>query len=602
MIPGPRGPMEAPGGREHMIRRARKLLGAVGLVLALPGCAAFPAFLPRGGEPGRVERPDAPPEYDYLVGQELELEGHLDEAFAAYLRASEKDPESAFLLRKLAEVAARRADLDQAIGYGERALELEPGNVQLRVFLATLHRFRKDYASAEAVLRDVEGNPIDAEAALLLYNIQLEAGELDAALATARWLVAREPDELRARFAVAQAQHRLGNRDEAERVLREALGRGVDEIPVYDYLARLRREAGDPDGEIAIYRELLARHPRNQEILMRLAEALDAAQRDDETRAILEELEREHGDLRATMRLGFLDLKAERFDAAARRFETVLGRDPRQHEVAYLLGIVRRRMNEPDAAMAAFERVPAGHERFVDARTQMAGILERQGDYAGALAQVDIARQHQAARPLDLYTASLRAKSGDFDGAVAFLQELLAESPSDPEVLYNLGVIYGEARRSDEAIGYMQKVLELTPDHAGALNYIGYTWAEQGLRLDEAEAFIVRALQARPEDGYITDSLGWVYYMRARPLIARGETAEGRALLERSIRELERADELTGGDPVISEHLGDAYFLLDQKKRALELYEEALGMEPRETEQPELRGKTERLRRELGVK
>jgi tetratricopeptide (TPR) repeat protein len=335
---------------------------------------------------------------------------------------------------------------------------------------------------------------------------------------------------------------------------------------------------------------------------MRLAEALDAAQRDDETRVVLEELEREHGDLRATMRLGFLDLKAERFDAAARRFEAVLARDPRQHEVAYLLGIVRRRMNEPDAALAAFERVPAGHERFVDARTQMAGILERRGDYAGALAQVDVARQHQAARPLDLYTASLRAKSGDFDGAVAFLQELLAESPSDPEVLYNLGVIYGEARRSDEAIAYMQKVLELAPEHAGALNYIGYTWAEQGLRLDEAEAFIVRALQARPEDGYITDSLGWVYYMRARPLIARGEVAEGRVLLERSIRELERADELTGGDPVISEHLGDAYFLLNQKKRALELYEEALGMEPRESEQPELRGKTERLRRELGVK
>jgi tetratricopeptide (TPR) repeat protein len=252
--------------------------------------------------------------------------------------------------------------------------------------------------------------------------------------------------------------------------------------------------------------------------------------------------------------------------------------------------------------MEAFERVPPGHERFVDARTQMAGILERKGDYAGALAQVDVARQHQAARPLDLYTASLRAKSGDFDGAVAFLQQLLEESPSDPEVLYNLGVIYGEARRSDEAIGYMQRVLELAPEHAGALNYIGYTWAEQGLRLDEAEALIVRALQARPEDGYITDSLGWVYYMRARPLIQQGDVKAGRALLQRSIQELERADELTGGDPVISEHLGDAYLLLDQKKRALELYEEALGMEPRENEQPELLGKAERLRRELGVK
>jgi tetratricopeptide (TPR) repeat protein len=582
---------------EHMIRRTVAGLGAAGLVLALAGCAAL-----RPRAEASVERPDAPAEYDYLVGQEFELEGRFEEAFAAYLRASQKDPDSAFLLRKLAEVAARRADLGQAIGYAERALALEPGSKQLRMFLATLHRFRKDYPSAEAVLRDAAGDPLDAEAALLLYNVQLEAGEFDAALATARWLVAHEPEELRARFALAQAQHRLGNPAEAERVLREALGRGVDEIPVYDYLARLRREAGDLDGEIAIYRELLRRHPHHREILMRLAEALDAAQREAETRAVLEELEREHGDLRATMRIGFFDLKAERFPEAARRFERVLAQEPQQYEVAYLLGIVRRRMAETDAALAAFERVPPGHERFVDARTQMAGILERRGDYAGALAQVDLARQHQAARPLDLYTASLRAKSGDFAGAVAFLEQILADSPSDPEVLYNLGVIYGEARRSDEAIAYMQRVLELAPEHAGALNYIGYTWAEQGLRLDEAEALIVRALQARPEDGYITDSLGWVYYMRARPLIERGEVEAARVLLERSIRELERADELTGGDPVISEHLGDAYFLLNQKKRALDRYEEALGMEPRENEQPELRGKTERLRRELGSK
>ena len=97
MIPGPRGPMEAPGGREHMIRRVGRLLGAAALALALPGCAAFPAFLPRAGESDRVERPDAPAEYDYLVGQELELDGRLDEAFAAYLRASEKDPDSPFL-------------------------------------------------------------------------------------------------------------------------------------------------------------------------------------------------------------------------------------------------------------------------------------------------------------------------------------------------------------------------------------------------------------------------------------------------------------------------------------------------------------------------
>jgi tetratricopeptide (TPR) repeat protein len=196
--------------------------------------------------------------------------------------------------------------------------------------------------------------------------------------------------------------------------------------------------------------------------------------------------------------------------------------------------------------------------------------------------------------------ASLRAKAGDFTGAVGFLETLLAQSPGDTEVLYNLGVLHGEQGQQQQALVYMGDVLEHNSDHAGALNYIGYTWAEQGTRLDEAEELVQRALELRPDDGFITDSLGWIYYMRARPLIERGELAEGRELLERSLLELHKAAEMTGGDPVISEHLGDVYLLLEDKRRALENYEEALTLDPRENEQPELLGKVESLRRELG--
>ena len=91
-----------------MIRRAW-----IGLVLVLGGCATFP-------EPARVVRPDAPPEYDYLVGQELELDGRLDEAFAAYLRASEKDPDSPFLPHNYAPntvVYTGTHDNDTAVGW-----------------------------------------------------------------------------------------------------------------------------------------------------------------------------------------------------------------------------------------------------------------------------------------------------------------------------------------------------------------------------------------------------------------------------------------------------------------------------------------------------
>jgi tetratricopeptide (TPR) repeat protein len=110
---------------------------------------------------------------------------------------------------------------------------------------------------------------------------------------------------------------------------------------------------------------------------------------------------------------------------------------------------------------------------------------------------------------------------------------------------------------------------------------------------------ITRAIELRPDDGFIVDSLGWVYYMRARPLVESGRAREAQPYLERALQELERADRLTGGDPVISEHLGDTYLLLRQKERALERFEEALGLEPREGEQPHLKQKFESLRREL---
>jgi tetratricopeptide (TPR) repeat protein len=324
-------------------------------------------------------------------------------------------------------------------------------------------------------------------------------------------------------------------------------------------------------------------------------------QRLDEARRTLEIVEKQHpDDLRSIVRLGYIDLEQKRFAAAEERFQRVLASNPEQADVHYFLGTARRQANDLDGAIEEYQRVPVDHERYLDARLQLAAIFERRHDYARALSEAESARQRFPSRQIDLYVASLRAKTGDFDGSVAFLQGLLAASPGDEEVLYNLGVLHGEANRQDDALRYMEQVLAKNPQHAGALNYMGYTLAERGQDLDKAEQMIRAALAQRPDDGYIVDSLGWVYYVRARQLFDAGQTSAGRAALERSIKELERAAVLTGGDPVISEHLGDAYLLRSDRKRALRYYEEAASRDPRQGEQPHLLEKVERLRKELG--
>ncbi len=579
-------------------RGATQLLvaGLLGLSL-LVGCAGTST------QPDLRPVPaDAPPELDFLLGRQAEAEGDLEAAIDAYSRALSKDPESVYLLKQLAELSARENRLTDALVYAERAYDLAPEEEGIRLFLGTLYRLRKDAVNAERVLLDPDGAPFTSDAALLLYGVYSDSRQTDDARQMAEWLTTNEPDGLRGWFALADAYDRLGDPAASERALRDGLERHPGELALYGALARSRREHGDRVGEIEIYREMLVLEPEHHGTLLALADAQLALHRTDaalDTLARIEDLYPD--DVRTSLRVAFLEFERGNLEEARDRFASALAANPDAHEVAYFLGVTLRRLEDEEAAIDAFEGIPAGHGRFAEARTQIASIREEQGDLAAAIADVERARAVAASRPLDLYLASLRAKAGDVQGALDFLESLVEASPDDAELLYNLGVIHGEAKNVEEAIRYMRIVLVKDPDHAGALNYVGYTFAEQGTNLDEAETLISRALELRPDDGYITDSLGWVYYMRARPLVDAGRDAEARALLDRAIEELERADELTGGDPVISEHLGDVYLLLGDKERALGFYEEAFTQDPRFDEQPELEKKLEMLRQELGT-
>ena len=108
----------------------------------------------------------------------------------------------------------------------------------------------------------------------------------------------------------------------------------------------------------------------------------------------------------------------------------------------------------------------------------------------------------------------------------------------------------------------MKTVISLDAKNANALNYLGYTYAELGENLDEAEHLIKEALKQKPDDGYITDSLGWVYFKKG--------------LLIKALKYLKKAVSLVPDDPIILEHLGDAYLKTSDKKKALQFYKRSL--------------------------
>jgi Flp pilus assembly protein TadD len=126
----------------------------------------------------------------------------------------------------------------------------------------------------------------------------------------------------------------------------------------------------------------------------------------------------------------------------------------------------------------------------------------------------------------------------------------------------------------------MKTAIRLDPDNSNALNYLGYTYADLGRELEEAERLIRQALKFKPNDGYITDSLGWVYYQR-------GE-------YEKALSILKKASKLVPEDPIILEHVGDAYLKLDDRQNALRYYRKSLRKRDKDTE--EIQRKIDSLR------
>jgi len=163
-------------------------------------------------------------------------------------------------------------------------------------------------------------------------------------------------------------------------------------------------------------------------------------------------------------------------------------------------------------------------------------------------------------------------------------QVILLDSKND-QAHFQLGALHDENKNKEKSVASMKRAIELNPQNAAALNYLGYTWAEMGVQLDDAENLILRALKIEPNDGFYIDSLGWVYYQKGD--------------YPRAVEQLERAVEITGDDPAIIEHLGDAYEKAGKADRALTRYREALKKSTENEQTKRIREKIQRLEKKI---
>jgi len=253
------------------------------------------------------------------------------------------------------------------------------------------------------------------------------------------------------------------------------------------------------------------------------------------------------------------------------------------HPLALLsLADLYESLKKPELAIKAYEHVPASSALHRNAAIQMATNLD-------TLDRSEEAEQHLSAlikeHPDDLEAIValgnvLRGHKKFAECADVYSKAVaLVPHPEKANwvLFYFRGICYERAHQWPKAEADLQQALKLFPEQPHVLNYLGYSWIDQGVHLDEGMDMIKRAVQQRPDDGYIVDSLGWAYFRIGN--------------YEEAVKQLEHAIELKPEDPTINDHLGDAYWRVGRTLEAHFQWAHARDLKPDPEDLPKIEAK-----------
>ena len=523
----------------------------------------------RAGEPLRSDgilRADVL--YRLLVGELASHRGDLLLALENYLVVARETRD--------AGVAARATKLAIFAHADESALEAaylwtdaDPSSVEGRQVLASLLIRAGDVDGAAEHLDEIVKAVSEPPGAGFHHAVEILGAEKDpqAAAAVMRRLVGGHEDDAEAQLALARLLVRTGNADEAAAVVDRAYELDPGNARIAVLQARLRQRADDSEGAFRVLEEFLARVPASGMARMAYARMLVDAGRYEQARAEFEHVvATEPGNDDARYALGLLLVQTNRLDEAMRQFERLANRESRRDAAHYYLGRIAESQERYTDAIVAYRRVRRGEHRL-NAQIRVAMLMADSGNVEAARRHLHGVRSETAQEAVRIYSAEagLLTRFARYDEAMEVYDVSLEEFPGHSDLLYARGMLAAKLDRLDIVERDMRAIIAREPDNADALNALGYTLADRTNRFEEAYALIQRAIEIKPDDHYIVDSLGWVLHRMGRH--------------REALVQLRRAMSLNP-DPEIAAHLGEVLWVLGNKVEARAVWSTALEAAP----------------------
>ena len=547
--------------------------------------------------------------YEFMMGLQLEMQGDGPGAAAAYLRAERLDPTSAEIPAALAELYARLNRPADAIAAGERAVKANPSNPEANWILGSLYARLAEMPSTkqperrtytERAIESLEKADRNAHPGMptMLGRLYIADGQHDKAIAMLAPFVSDQPDQVEAVVMLAEA-YQDADRDADAIALLE---KSVEQAPeLYSTLGQVYQDAGRWTDAVRAFAGAVDERPQSLPLRSQWATALLNVGDPQRAREVLEAGSAGNSrNQRALYLLSEAQRRTQDFAAAevtARRLIALDARalgGPRQlaqifsdqndhaKVVTLLEPIVTARLNAADAADLASDTFRATY-------FDLAGAYERMRQFDKAIAMLRQARTLTPTDPLvEIRLARSQQDPGKGDDAVRTLQAASVKFPKEPAVKMSLASTLERERKYTEAEAVFRQMIADDPNDPNALNSFGYMLAERGQKLDEAVAFVQRALKIEPGNGAYLDSLGWAYYKQNRLDLAEAPLRDAAAQLPTV--------------SVIQDHLGDLLNKRGLFEEAIAAWQKALDGDGDSISRSDIDDKIKSARQKLGRK
>ncbi len=500
--------------------------------------------------------------------------GDYREAIENLKRVIAYDPGSGYLKKRMALLLNEVNNTGLALKYAEESLRINPDDIGTKLLLAELYGSKGDNEASIAQYKEILAAESDNERVRMMFATALaRAGMLDDAMSQLNILTDKNPDLYFACYYKGRIYQAMKKYDMAENEYKQALSINEGMEPALFDLAGLYYIQGRLEDAANTYRELLNMYPLNRLARERLIGLYELLGKKDDISMMMEEitLQSSPGDPRRQA-VGLFYLQEGKLDEAIKELDAIVSAWPGDQKSRYYLALAYEGNDAREEALYHFRLIDETSEYYINSRLHVAYLLKKLGKTNEA---IDILRRGIEFKKdeMDLYTllASMYESENDFTKAGEILKKGLALDEENIEIRYRMGVLLEKEGKREDSLVQMKKIIELDPNHADALNYIGYSYAERGTNLSDALEMIQKAIKIKPDNGYYIDSLGWVYYQQGN--------------YDNALISLQKAFSLVpGGDPTIAEHLGDVYLKINKYEKSIEMYEKALSLNHQSSE------------------